>query len=166
MSKAAAQSSLEVNDDPSFQRRFWIAQRISWLVFVAILGVAMLGLTGMGGPLSRAQAEAPAANVDYPRIARWQTNEQIRIHLAPSSLSEAELVLSPDFLTYFELRHTTPMPSRAATTAAGVALGFDRAPNEEAELVLHVRPKKTSWMKRHPLTIDESAATLAILVMP
>src|SRR5690606_5642020 len=102
MSKAA-HSSLEVNDDPSFQRRFWIAERISWLVFLAVVGAAMLGLTGMGGPLSRAQAEAAAANVDYPRIARWQTNEQIRIHLAPSSQSETELVLSQDFLTFFEL---------------------------------------------------------------
>jgi hypothetical protein len=166
MSKGAASSSLELNDNPSFQRRFWVAERTSWLIFLAIVSASLLGLTGMGGPLSRAQAETAAAHIDYPRITRWQSSEHIRINLAASPEDQAELVLGPAFSTSFEIEGATPEPARSVTTAAGTRLVFERAPNQEGEIILHVKPVKTSWLAPHEVTVDGSATTLAILIMP
>lgn len=47
---------LDIDEDLNFQNKEWLVQRVgTWLLFAVVLGAA-LGLTGMGGPLSKGQA--------------------------------------------------------------------------------------------------------------
>ena len=77
----SSRAGLEVNDAPRFQHGFWIAERVSWLFFFLLLIVAVLGFTGMGGVFAAASVRSAAAEVEFPRVARWEASDEVRISL-------------------------------------------------------------------------------------
>jgi hypothetical protein len=53
----------EVEAQIGFQRRLWRAERIGWGCMALLVLAALAGLTGGGGPLSRATGAAPEGSL-------------------------------------------------------------------------------------------------------
>jgi len=70
---------LQLDEDRAFQRRYWTLQRLAWIGFAGILGLAMLGLTGGGGYFHMQRIRLGGALVEMPRVSRWDAADEMRI---------------------------------------------------------------------------------------
>lgn len=75
--------SIEIDEDIPFQKKEWFLQRIGIALLFGFVLAAMLGLTGMGGPMSRAEAAEPggALRVEYSRVVRRGSLSTMKLHL-------------------------------------------------------------------------------------
>jgi hypothetical protein len=136
----------QIDADLAYQERIWRAQRIGWLVFVALIIAALIGLLGPG-PLSSTSAGAPADGlwIEYDRFARQDAPTTIVLH-ADRRLARGDeigLVLSGDAVRGLELTSTTPPADGSGVAHDGVVLRFrtDRQPGT-LTIVLHVKPQR------------------------
>ena len=106
-----APASLEVDQDLAFQRREWTAQRVGWLVMVALVILALAGLTG-AGPLATAEERGAtdALRVEYSRFERVQATTDLRIELATNGADSAQVWIASAYLDGIELQHISPEP--------------------------------------------------------
>jgi hypothetical protein len=74
---------LDVDEDIAFQKKEWLAQRVGIALLFAFVASAALGLTGMGGPLSRGAAGRPEdpVFVQFDRFVRRGAAATITLHL-------------------------------------------------------------------------------------
>ena len=72
-------SDVEGKGDRRVQERHWQASRIGWVMMLVLVVAAAIGLTGSGGPLSRAYVDAGTAHIDLPRISRWASADHLTI---------------------------------------------------------------------------------------
>lgn len=126
---------LQVTEDRSWQEKFWTAQRVGWALMALFILAAIAGLTGMGGPLASARAELGGGTIDYPRITRWQADDQLEVRLAPSAPSRVDLTLSPQFVQLFSINSIQPEPSEVQATAAGHRFTFETEPGERERVI-------------------------------
>lgn len=132
---------LQVDEDPVLQDRIWTAQRIAWGGMVLIVLVALAGLTGQGGPLTRRVVETAGVQMSFPRIARSGGRvEEITFRL---SQPRGDVVLSLDagLLDAFQVQAVEPAPRRVR--AAGGGLSYLLAGDEARSFVLrlHLRAR-------------------------
>jgi hypothetical protein len=131
---------LQLEEPRTFQRFFWRLERIAWCVFAFIVLLALLGLTGAGGPFSRATARFSAGSLEYPRIGRWLTPDELRIH--PDASGEPILVvLDSDFVESYELQSAVPGPARQWLQPGGVAMEFPAETGARTPIILGIRPR-------------------------
>ena len=81
-------ASIELDTDLAFQERFWTAQRVSWLVFGAIIVAALAGLSGRGGVFAHAVISNETASLEYSRFMRWEASDRMTLVLPPSEKAE------------------------------------------------------------------------------
>lgn len=167
MSSARTQG-LDLDDDRPFQERYWRWQRGAWAVFALIVIAALAGLTGSGGPLSRASASGPGGEVDYPRVARWDASDDIRITLPASGARTAHVEIDRAFSDVFEVEVIQPVPAASAATAMGLRYRFDLgAANGPRRIVMHVRPLRPAMATPLRVRIDEAPPLrLTPIVLP
>jgi hypothetical protein len=148
-----------------FQERYWRIERIAWLGFLALVVTALLGLTGSGGPLSRTEIESPAGTVQFPRIVRWSSADQISFRFAPGG-PEREILLSRAFFHVFQIDAMMPEPARSKAVAEGLALTFAAEPDAPVQVELHVRPRQPGFARFAARLDGGPPLDLFILVLP
>ena len=134
-------SPLELEDHRRFHFGFWRVQRAAWLLFGLIVTVALLGLTGGGGPLSHQRTALPGGEIDHPRVGRRSAADEMRIRLEPGG-RERELLLSAGFADHFQIEDIQPVPSRDVAATEGHRLIFETEEGQPAAIVLHVRAQR------------------------
>jgi len=164
----AHSEGLDLNDDKPFQERFWTFQRFAWLAFALCVILALAGLTGGGGPLSRATASGDAGTVDYPRVARWEASDALRIILPESANRQVRIDIGSAFSEVFELEDIQPQPSASEATAEGLRFVFDLSdPPGERRIVMHVRAMRPSLGRAMHIRINGGPAlAFAPVVLP
>ena len=82
--------TLQIDEDINFQRKEWMFQRIGVALLFLFVVAAVLGLTGMGGPLGRGEAgdSSGALRVEYERFVRRGSFSKVTLHLhgAPGAI--------------------------------------------------------------------------------
>jgi hypothetical protein len=75
--------TLEIDEDLQFQRKEWFFQRLGIVFLFLFVLAALLGFTGMGGPMSRGEAgeRGGAIHVEYQRFVRRGTMAAVKLHL-------------------------------------------------------------------------------------
>ncbi len=106
---------LEVDQDIGFQRRFWAIQRIGWLVVMALVVAAILGLLGPGLLSTGAKATNENANLsieEHERFVRYMSPTELRMQLDPGAATEGEarVWLDRKYMEGFQVQHVTPQP--------------------------------------------------------
>lgn len=158
---------LQLDEHRRFQERFWKLERVAWVVFAIVTISALLGLTGAGGPLATASAESGNAVISYPRVARWETADELQIAFRPrDGVTERTVMLAPEFAKAFQLEDVQPNPSETKISDRGQTLIF-RNPGSKGGLVtMHIRAQSVG---RNGFSIavdgDESTA-LTTYVLP
>jgi hypothetical protein len=151
-----AQARPELEEDRPFQERFWNAQRVAWFILILIVIAALAGFSGQGGPFARATVSGPAGMIDYPRVTRWETSDEIRLTLGAGIERQAVVEIGPAFPDLFELEDIQPAPAESHAGPNGQRLVFhlDPAPARR-EVIMHVRAMRPSFTKGIDMRIGE-----------
>jgi hypothetical protein len=118
-------NGLEIDQNLDFQRREWRYRRIGIAVLFTFVLAALLGVTGMGGPLSRGSASDPEGRlvVEYERFVRRNARSQVRLRLA-SKGGEVRIAINTAYLNDIALRSIVPRPEAVVTDGARQVLVF------------------------------------------
>lgn len=162
---AIRDDGLQLDEHRDFQERFWVAERVAWVAFAAIILAALIGLTGAGGPLSRAKAASDGSEISYPRITRWEASDSLTVNFAPGG-SERSLTLSPAFAESFQLEDVQPQPDRAEARPEGERLIFSLPAGKPATVTLHVRAHKPGPARYQARIDGTSVRTLSTFILP
>lgn len=154
----------ELEEDRAFQRKFWMVERVAWSGYGLVLALALLGLTGGGGPLAEGRFESAHGAIDYPRVARWQAVDRMRVELAPAAGPQAEIELDQSFVRTFEITDIEPEPSSAVATPAGVRYRFDV--DGGGAVTLHLRPTRPALFPAVAVRLETARLQFRPLVLP
>ena len=159
---------LEHNRDLLFQRREWAIQRAGWLVMLAIIVAALIGLLG-SGPLSSATAEAGPLQLEYSRFERRHAPSELKVTVANGAESQDQIVLwiSTDYITSAEITSIVPEPEEmseaedqmvyrfsiydeAQTPTIQFALEYDDPGHTTGRMGMIGGPELTFWQFIYP----------------
>jgi hypothetical protein len=103
--------TLEIDEDLAFQQREWFVQRIGTGMLFLFVGAAMLGLTGMGGPLSHADVSDAdgALRVEYERFVRRNAPATIKVRLRGGP-GDLRFWVSSSYLEHVRIDTIVPPP--------------------------------------------------------
>lgn len=109
---------LEVAQDLRLQALGWRVQRVGWACMALAVIAAAAGLFGSGGPASRASAVADhgALRAEYPRFARRQAPQTLRLHFGADAVrgGEATLWLERAYVDRMVVEQVVPAPQRVS----------------------------------------------------
>jgi hypothetical protein len=106
----ADRGGLQIEEDPEFQQKEWLAQRVGLALLAVFVIVAVLGLTGAGGFLSKGTAgDSAVLLVEYERIVRRGAHSTIQLHVRRRS-PEVRFWLSSSYLEYVQIAGVFPEP--------------------------------------------------------
>jgi hypothetical protein len=116
---------VEIDRDLDFQHRQWTVQRAGWLVMIAILLAAVIGLFG-AGPLSSASVEAGSLQLQYSRFERRHAPTELEMTVPNSAVSQdqVEVWFSTDYLAGAEITSIVPEPEEVSETDDHVVFRF------------------------------------------
>lgn len=140
MEKQHYSSGLEMDVDPEQESREWIVQRITWVVFTALLAAVALGLFGRGGPLSTSQVRSAdgSIQIDYQRFIRNHSADTLRIS-ALAHNNTAHVRMDSQYAKHIEVEVITPQPDRVVSEGDAIMFVFNTQPGTrlEAEISFH-----------------------------
>jgi len=133
---------IEIDEDLSFTRKEWTAQRLGWAAMAAVVLAGLLGLFG-GGPLSNASTEVGPLRVAYDRFERRHSPAELAIESALDSAEagEVELWLGDAFLDAVEIEAFSPEPEEFRAGADRVVYTFQvDDPSRPAKIAIDYQP--------------------------
>lgn len=103
--------SLEIDEDLHFQQKEWFFQRIGVALLFLFVLAAVLGYTGEGGPMSRAEAGEPGGplHVEYERFVRRGGMSTVKLHLR-SAPGDVRFWISAPYFEHVRIESVTPTP--------------------------------------------------------
>lgn len=155
--------SLEIDDDMTFHRRDWIAERVGWVALWAIPVLALTGLLGPG-PLGSTRIEAPGGlRVTYPAIARADAPFRIEADLpAPEAGSPSALFIAAPLLDRLDVESVTPEPVAVASTSEGSTFEFA---GSAPRVVVRAKTERSGRL-RGEVRAGATAVTISSTVLP
>jgi len=117
---------LDIDADMAFQRRSWIVQRIGWILMLALVLAAVLGVLG-SGPLSHATTAIPGQlRVEYQRFTRYDDPETlvVRAEGAATTAGVVRLSLNRQYLDHSTVESVLPSPERVDAAAERTIFAF------------------------------------------
>lgn len=167
MAKNSKSPAFEVQEDRPWQEGWWVVQRVGWAIMALIILAALVGLTGKGGPLASATADAAGATIDYPRITRWKSDDQLTVRLPASASGKVDVELSRAFGELFSVRSVEPQPSGMQATANGHRYTFEVEGAGEKLVVFGLHAENPAIQRTVRAEVaDAPPADLTITVLP
>jgi hypothetical protein len=155
---------LQLDEKRGFQEGFWTAERWAWLVFALIILVSLAGFAGAGGYFSRATASPGAAEIDYPRISRWESADEFTITLRDERETH-RIELRHPFSEYFQIEDVQPQAERLFLGGDTEIMEFAAEPGRPARVTIHVRAVRPGFA-RYGLSVDGASTDTTTLVLP
>lgn len=151
-----------------FQERFWTFQRFAWFGLTVLIFAGLAGFTGQGGPAARATAHGPGVSLEYPRVTRWETSDDMRLTLSPGAADTAEVEIGQPFFDRFEIEDVQPQPEAHHATAAGTKMRFSlETAAGDRQIVFHIRATRPSTGTPVQLRVDSGPAlTFTPIILP
>lgn len=125
-------STLELKENPTFQRHEHIAQRTGWVILATFLFAAALGLFGKG-PLASKEVEGHAIRAEFDRFVRHSADTRLLVELDNNGANEATLWMSGEFIDKTKIELIEPEPVRTV-------IHSDENGNPGVEYVFSVDP--------------------------
>ncbi|MDB6453000.1 hypothetical protein [Falsirhodobacter sp. 20TX0035] len=157
------EDGLQLDEHRRMQRVFWTVQRISWVIFGIVCLVAVLGFTGSGGVFQKQTVQVGDAEVELPRVARWEGSDTMTVRFAAEA--SPELVLSQPFFERFSMERIQPEPQEAVLAPAAQRLRFHAEGAPPYQLSVGIRPMHFGWA-HFDVTIGGETRMVNVLVLP
>jgi hypothetical protein len=109
MSKKAR--TLEIDEDPQFQQKEYFYQRIGLVLLFVFVLAALLGFTGMGGPISHGEAgeRGGPLHVEYERFVRRGGLSVLKLHLN-SAPGDVRFWVAAPYFEFVRIDSVAPAP--------------------------------------------------------
>jgi hypothetical protein len=156
--------ALQLQEHRRFQEGFWTAERIAWGIFGLFVVAALFGLTGAGGYYAKTRTSVPAGELLYPRIARWNATETMKVTFVPG-YDARRLTIGQQFYDHFRVTRIHPRPVETTQDADGNVMQFAAQPTVPLTVVIHVRAY-TPGFPRFSVALDGVAADVSLLILP
>lgn len=154
----------QINENVAFQRWFWTAQRVAWIVLGGLVLAALLGFTGGGGRFAQAEVGTDAMTLRFPAITRDQTESVLEITVN-SDRPMTMLHFNADFQKAFTIVSMTPPPAASFATPWGVVHQVALAGQGAKTVRLVVSPLITGTVD-YIIVVDGQMALLSSLILP
>ena len=104
--------TLEIDEDINFQKKEWSFQRIGVAILFLVVLAALLGLTGMGGPVSHAEAGERGGPlfVEYERFVRRGAKARMTLHFRSDPPGFIQFWVSAPYLDDVIVDSVAPIP--------------------------------------------------------
>lgn len=156
---------LQIDEDRLFQSRFWTLQRIAWLLMTLVVALGLAGLTGAGGPLSRGSLATPQGRVEYPRVARWASEDEFLVSLHGAGPAAVEI--DRRFFEIFAVERIQPVPRSTAFSDLGQRLVFDRVEGAgPLRISIRARAQHPALLTTRFRLAEGQPAELSLVVLP
>ena len=139
--------TLEIDEDPSFQRKEWIAQRFGIGLMALLVLAAVLGFTGRGGPFSHGEVDDPSRTlrVEYERFVRRGAPNTVTLHLRSVKPGSRSFWLSAEYLRKVDVESVEPDPE--VSVAEGDRYVYTiRTNGSEATVTVRTRSTSAGWI--------------------
>ena len=148
--------SLDVEEDLQFQQKEWLFQRIGVVVLVAFVLAAFLGFTGMGGPMSHAQAGEPGGPllVEYERFVRRNAEATVKLHVHGVS-GDVRFWVSAPYFEHFRVDSIVPSSQLVSVE-----------PGRHVYMITAAAPDVTITLELEPLTMGRREAEIGLVGGP
>ena len=167
-SVAKTGGAVAVGEDLGFQKKWWVFERIVWVLFGLILVADVSGLLGRG-PLSKAEGKAPDGSllVKYEKVERANTPSIITISPGDSAVREGTLRLfvSDSIVKELGAQRIVPQPATSTLGEGGVTYTF---PATSLPMTLQVE-LQPSFVGSHAFLIrvpGQASVQGKVLVLP
>ena len=163
--------SIEISDDPEFQRKDWRVQRIGWAFLAVVVLAAGLGLFGGMGPFARRSAVSPdgSLRIEYSAIGRHRAPGELKVLLGQSSSADSTVQIWIDrrYLETSDLLRTTPEPAQSDIGSDHVTYAFQRAGGAgEVSIVFDIEPVKIGTQRGRIGVVGGSELSFSTFVLP
>ena len=160
---------VQVDEDLTFQRRAWIAQRVAWVGVVGTLIAAMLGAFG-DGPLARASAGSGdgSLEVTYQRLDRHRSPSALTfvVDVEPGEDSVA-LWLDRTLAAAHEIETVHPEPDSTSVTNERLVYEFAVEDGTSAvTIVFDTMPGGIGTKRGRAGIVDGPAVSITQFVFP
>jgi hypothetical protein len=156
-------SSLPLDQDLVFQRRWSVVQRIGQGVFLLVLLAALAGVFGTG-PLAHATANAPGGTVgvDYDRFLRTTQSSSLQVSTGGGSPG-GDVSLASSYVDVIDVSDVSPQPDSETTTQDRLVLSYqDHLP---AQVQITLAPR-TMGVHRGRVWVRGQAVSFHQVVYP
>lgn len=104
--------TIDLDEDLDFQRREWLAQRIGLGLLALFVISAALGFTGIGGPMSHAEAgeRGGPIHLEYERFVRRGAKASMKLHLHSDPPGFIQFWVSAPYLEKVMVDGIDPVP--------------------------------------------------------
>lgn len=104
--------TIEIDEDLRFQRREWLFQRLGIAFLFAFIASAFVGFTGMGGPMSHAEAgeHGGPLHVEYERFVRRGANATMKLSFHSDPPGFIQFWVSARYLDDVRIESVAPAP--------------------------------------------------------
>ena len=145
------------------QRDFEHRESRTWVVAWALMSLTLIacgvGAFG-GGPLSRAEAEAPGGmRVEYERVTRFGTSARLHLFPPDGASGPVRVTIDRPLLDAFRIRQVVPAPESSKLHGDGVELSFGRDAAASAPIVFELESSKSGTVRG---TIRSGDSTIAL----
>lgn len=148
---------LEAPELLQFQRFWWIAHRVGWLLLAIVIVAGLLGFLGPG-LLSKASTGDRQLLVEYDRFLRSQSPTRLRILLPVSEGGLGFLWIDPAYLNEMDIEQIIPEPVRTEVREQWIVHLFRTDPGGRATVTVHARPRSAGPIRGHlgsgPSTVE------------
>ena len=156
-----------IEEDMPAQRRVWRFERVGWC---ALLLIALLGLTGLfgNGPLSEATVQSAdgRVTVDYQRLSRSGTLEDLRIHVRGTAGEPLTVLLGGSLLRKASIETLQPEPLTSLSQGEALLLNLGAPEGGTATLYLTLRSEHVGALEGTVSAGAGSAVRFTIFVYP
>ena len=131
---------LQVDERKTLQARIWLFQRVSWLVMLILVALAVAGFTGDGGWVAERTVTADQAIVTGPRFLRRSSTARMSVTFVGERTLH-RLALGADFVGQFDIEATSPPPqtTRLSDDRQVMAFAADGAGPQVVTLLIRAR---------------------------
>lgn len=160
---------LEIEEDPTAQRRIWRFERVGWAGLTLVVGAGLLGLFG-DGPLSRSEIDgsAGALTVRYERFIHNDTQTTLELRAtAVRSDGPRWISVSADYASRVRIERVMPEPERTVVTDKAVRFGFDpEQAGERGVVTIVLTPLRAGVLRAEIGVADGPPVSFTQLVYP
>lgn len=171
MSKSkSAPADLDVKQDVEFQQTEWRVERIGWAIMAALLVLALLGVFGRNGPLSRTVVEGAAGpgQLTYERFVRRSAPSTIELQIAPTAAgTDLTVWVDRRFVEQVDLERVTPQPAQTITDGDRLMWTFEvNNPDEVLTVKIDFEPRSMGTLSGRLGTEDGEVFDFSMFAYP
>jgi hypothetical protein len=162
---AVRPDGLQMNEKRGFQETFWKVERIAWVVFGALVLLALVGFTGSGGFFSTTRHTIAEGAVTYPRVSRWDTADEVKITFFNGATNH-RLEFQEPFASFFRIEDIQPRPQSSTAAKDGSVFEFAGEKGATVHVTLHIRAAHPGFMDAGVRIDGSEPVPLSTFVLP